>query len=137
MTKAKNLSEELLPLAQSWLRPPQVKMSGIEPKYKVQIYDPAQRAYVLPCPEDGPKKLELTLAGAAQGDKYVFVYNPAFVIKGWGSSNAQVTLNGKKLLAGQDCRIGYEKSDGASNLVVWLNRRSKEVAKITIVPVPM
>jgi hypothetical protein len=137
MTKAKNLSEELLPLAQSWLRPPQVKMSGIEPRYKVQIYDPAQRAYVLPCPEDDPKKLELTLAGAAQGDKHVFVYNPAFVIKGWGSSDAQVALNGKRLSAGQDCRIGYEKSEGASNLVVWLNRRSKKAARITIVRVPM
>lgn len=136
MTKAKNPAEELLPLAQSWVRPPQIKMNGIKPQYKVRTYDPAQRAYMLSCGDGAPEKFELTLAEAAEGDKQVFVEKPAFVIKGWGSADAEVTFNGKKLLAGLGCRIGYEKSDGASNLVIWLNRRSKEAAKITILPVP-
>ncbi len=92
---------------------------------------------MLSCGEKGARKFELTLAGAAEEDKQVFVEKPAFVIKKWGNADAKVTFNGKKLLAGQGCRIGYEKTDGASNLVVWLNRRSKEAARITIMPVPM
>jgi hypothetical protein len=135
MTKAKDPREELLPLAHSWLRPPQLQASGIEPKYKVQTYDPAQRAYVLSCGEDGPRTFELTLAEAAEGDDHVFVHNPAFVIKKWGRGDAEVTYNGKKLVAGQGCRIGHEESGGISNLVVWLNRRSKESARVTIAPI--
>jgi len=135
MTKANDPAEELLPLAQSWLQPPRLQASGIEPKYKVQIYNPAQRAYMLSCGEKGPKKFELTLAEAAKNDKRVFVHNPAFVIKRWGSGDAEVTYNGKKLVAGQGCRIGHEESGETSNLVVWLNRRSKQSARITIAPI--
>ena len=135
MTKAKEPADALLPLAKSWLRPPQLQASGIKPKYKVQTYDPAQRAYVLSCGDGGARKFELTLAEAAQEDKQVFVENPAFVIKKWGLGDAEVTYNGKKLVAGQGCRIGHEESGGTSNLVVWLNRRSKESTRITISPI--
>lgn len=135
MTKAKDPKEELLGLAQSWLRPPRVKMSGIEPKYKVQIYDPAQRAYVISCGDAGPKKFELTLGEAAEGDKQVFIENPAFVIKGWGSNGAQVTLNGKKLEVGKEYRIGHEETSEASNLIVWLNRCSRKSTGVTISPI--
>ncbi len=134
MTKAEKPADELLPLAQSWLRPPQLQGSGIKPKYKVLIYDPAQRAYILSCGDDGAKEFEFTLAEAAQGDKKVFIENPAFVIKGWGQGGAEMTFNGEKLVAGQDCRIGHEESGIASNLVVWINRRSNKSAKITIAP---
>jgi hypothetical protein len=135
MTKAEDPKEELLALAHSWLRPPQVKMEGLKPRYKVHIYDPAQRAYVLSCGDDGPKTFELTLAEAARGDKQVLVENPAIVLKNWGRADAEVTYNDKKLVPGQGYRIGYEESDGASNLVVWLNQRSREPARITIAPI--
>jgi len=134
MTKSKEPTEELVPLAQSWLRPPQLRGSGIKPKYKVLIYDPAQRAYVLSCDDDGARKFELTLAEAAKDDKQVFIENPAFVIKNWGRGGAEVTFNGEQLVAGEGCRIGHEESGGASNLVVWINRRSNKSAKITIAP---
>jgi len=135
MTRAKDSVKELLLLAKSWLRPPQVKMEGVEPKYKVHIYDPAQRAYILSCGNDGPRKFEFTLAEAAEGDKQVYIDNPAFIIKKWGKAEAAVTYNGKKLATGQGCRIGYEQSDGALNLIVWLSRKSKKYAKITIAPI--
>ena len=135
MTKAEDPKEELLALAHSWLRPPQVKMKGLKPTYKVHTYDPAQRAYVLSCGDGGPTTFELTLAEAAEGDKQVFVENPAIVLEKWGRADAEVTYNGKKLVPGQGCRIGYEESDGTSNLVVWLNQRSREPARITIAPI--
>jgi len=131
MTKAKDPEEELIPLAQSWIRPPQLKGEGLEPKYKVHIYDQTQRAYVLTCGEKGARRFELTLAEAAEGDEQVFIENPAFVIKKWGNADAEVTFNGEKLIPGKDCRIGHE----ASNLVVWLNRRTREPAGITIAPI--
>jgi hypothetical protein len=135
MTNAVDPAEELVPLAQSWLRPPQLKMPGLEPSYTVLVYDPTQRAYMLSCGEDGAKKFEFTLAEAAQGDKKVFIENPAFIIKGWGQTEAEVTFNGEKCIPGKDSRIGHEESDGSSNLVVWLNKRSTKEAKITIEPI--
>jgi hypothetical protein len=135
MTNAVDPAEELVPLAQSWLRPPQLKMPGLEPSYTVLAYDPTQRAYMLSCGQDGAKKFEFTLAEAAQGDKKVFIENPAFIIKGWGQTEAKVTFNGEKCIPGKDSRIGHEESDGSSNLVVWLNKRSTKEAKITIEPI--
>jgi hypothetical protein len=135
MTEAEDPKEELLALAHSWLRPPRVKMNGLKPSYKVHMYYPAQRAYVLSCGEAGPTRFELTLVEAAQGDKQVFVENPAIVIKKWGRADAEITYNGKKLVAGQGYRIGYEESDGASNLIVWLNQRSREPVRITVAPI--
>ena len=57
MTKAKDLVGGLVPLAYSWLRPPQVKMNGIKPTYRVHTYDAAERAYILPCGKNGAKSL--------------------------------------------------------------------------------
>jgi len=76
MTKAEDLVGELVPLANSWLRPPPVKMNGIEPPYRVHAYDAAERAYVLPCGEEGARTLELTLAAPAEEDDKVFIVNP-------------------------------------------------------------
>jgi hypothetical protein len=135
MTKEKDPKEELLGLAQSWLRPPRIKMSGIEPKYKVQIYDPAQRAYILPCPDDGPKKLELTLTGAAQGDKIVFIENPAFVIKRWGQAGVNLKIDGEPVKQGKNFRVGYEKDDKGINLVIWLKMKSDKTVRFSLWPV--
>jgi hypothetical protein len=76
MTKAKDLVGELVPLANSWLRPPQVKMNGIEPTHRVHAYDVAERAYILPCGEKGARTLELTLAASAEEDDKAFIVNP-------------------------------------------------------------
>ena len=135
MTKTENPKEELLSLANSWLRPPQVQMEGFKPRYKVHTYDPTQKAYVFTCGDGGPTKFELTLAGTDPEDKRIYIENPAIVLKKWGKTEAKVTFNGKKLRPGKGCRIGYENSDDSTNLVVWFNQQSKEAAKITIEPV--
>jgi hypothetical protein len=124
--------DKLVKLARNWQYAPRLVLEGHG--YVSKGYDITQRAYLLNCKSAGEtSSLELELQASEESP----VVNPCFVVKAWGNSNAEVTFNGKKLLAGQDCRIGYEKSDGASNLVVWLNRRSKEPARITIVPIPM
>jgi hypothetical protein len=135
MTEAKEPTEELLRLAKSWLRPPRVKMSGLEPTYKVQIYDPAQRAYVLPCPGDGSKKLEFTLTEAAEGEKDVFVENPAFVFKDWGTSGVQLKVDGNKVKQGKDFRVGYEETHTGSDLVLWIKMKTNKTVKFSISPV--
>ncbi|MHC4456892.1 MAG: hypothetical protein ACYS0I_07330 [Planctomycetota bacterium] len=135
MTKAKDPAEELLPLAHSWLRPPQLKGNGIKPRYKVQTYDPTQRAYVLSCGEEGPKRFELALAEAAEGDKQVFVENPAFVIKRWGKAGVNLKIDGEPVKQGKNFRVGYEKDDKGTNLVIWVQIQSDKTVRFSISPV--
>jgi hypothetical protein len=134
MTNAADPAEELVPLAQSWLRPPQLKMPGLEPSYTVLVYDPTQRAYVLSCGQEGAKKFEFTLAEAAEGDKHVFIENPAFVLKDWGASDVELKADGKSMKAGKEYRLGYEKTHTGSDLILWLNMRSTKKVSFEISP---
>jgi hypothetical protein len=134
MTKADDPKDELLALAQSWVRPPQLKGSGIQPMYKVQTYDPTQRAYILSCGEKGARKFELTLAEAAQGDKKVFIENPAFVFKDWGTSEVEIKADGKPLELGKDYRVGYEQTHTGSDLILWLKIKSTKKVSFDISP---
>jgi hypothetical protein len=110
-------------------------MSGLEPTYKVQIYDPAQRAYVLPCSGDGSGKLEFTLAEAAEGEKDVFVENPAFVFKDWGTSGVELKVDGKTVKQGKDFRVGYEETHTGSDLIVWIKMKTNKTVRFSISPV--
>ncbi|MHC5074597.1 MAG: hypothetical protein ACYTFE_07210 [Planctomycetota bacterium] len=134
MTNAKDPANELLPLAQSWLRPPQLKMPGLEPSYTVLVYDPTQRAYVLSCGQEGAKNFEFTLAEAAEGDKRVFIENPAFVLKDWGASDVELKVDGKSMEAGKDFRFGYEKTHTGSDLILWLIMKSDKPLSLAISP---
>ena len=135
MITAEEPMEKLIFLAHSWLRPPRLKADGIRPEYNKKIFDTVQRAYILSCGENGPKEFEIKLAEAAKGDRKVYVFNPVFLIKNWGSGDVEIFYNNNKLFRGSDYRIGYEKNRGTSNLVVWINRRSEKAVYIKITPI--
>jgi len=138
MTKAKDPVEELLPLAKSWLRPPRLEARGIEPKYKVQIYDPAQRAYIVPRQGRGPRKLEFKLdvdEDVRELGASMHIVNPAFIVKDWGRSGVELKVDGKTVKQGKDFRVGYEETHTGSDLVIWLKMKTNKTVKFSLWPV--
>jgi hypothetical protein len=139
MTNTKDLPKDLIPLAKSWLYPPQLRMNGIEPHYKVRIYDPSQRAYIVPRKDKGPRVFKFSLAEYHDPDVEtrtpVWIVNPAFVIKNWGTSEVELRANDAVLKPGRDFRIGYEETDGETDLILWLQAKSQKALHLVIKPV--
>jgi hypothetical protein len=122
--------EALIPLAKSWLYPAELKLAG--GAYSSEGYDPTQMAYVLASRNPG-RDSELRFKLAA--NKKSPVVNPAFVIKGWGESDAELEVDGKKIKRGKDFRFGHRYALKGTDLIVWLKTESTEPVQITLTPV--
>jgi|GEM_PF-298874 len=122
---------ELVPVAKSWLYPPDLKIGGAA-GFINEGYDKTQRAYVLKSGTDATAGA-LKLALAASRDNPVV--NPAFVIRNWGSSPVAVAVNGKKAEPGGGFRSGYNRTFEGTDLVVWVRAESTEPVEIVIWPV--
>jgi len=120
---------ELVPLANSWLQPPRLELASRG--YRSEGYDPAQMAYVL-VSYDPSSASEVSFK--LEADKDSPVVNPAFVIKGWGESNVELKVNGRKINRGKDFRFGHRYNDEGSDLIVWLKTESTKPVKITLSP---
>jgi len=115
----------LLPLARSWINPPAIKISGSE--FSSQGYDPDQRAYLLKREQPG-SIIEVELAGSAGSP----VFNPAFVIKGWGGNEAALKLDGDEVPRGPDFRYGFRRTLESTDLVVWIKIESTKPIKVLV-----
>jgi hypothetical protein len=139
MTNAQYPAEELLPLAKSWLHPPKLQMRGLKPQYKVRVYDPAQRAYIIRQQDRGRREVQFSLEDyESDEDKFgtpLWIVNPTFVIKDWGTMNVEVKVDGKLVKVGEDCRIGYEEIETGTDLILWFKRESRERMKFEIRPI--
>jgi hypothetical protein len=120
--------EELVPLARSWNKPPELKV--LNGKAKSNGYDKFQRAYVLES-ENGLSQLDLQLAGSKESP----IINPAFVFKGWGQKKVSVMFSKKEPKEGVDYRTGYENHLDGIDLVLWLDLESEKSETISIIPV--
>jgi hypothetical protein len=113
---------ELVPLAKSWLNAPRLKLacSGCSSVG----YDPTQMAYVVACGEPGKScKFEL------EASKDSPVINPAFVIKGWGESDVELAVDGKRIKRGKDFRFGHRYTLESTDLIVWVRTESKNLSR--------
>jgi hypothetical protein len=134
--------EGLVPLAKSWLQPAPISVSL---GYLSATYDPTQLAYVITrtgtaagVAGDGevhnvPFASELTLELAASEESPAI--NPAFVIKGWGERDAELTLNGNKVERGKNLRLGHSYGLEGTDLIVWIKTESTRPIKLTLSPV--
>jgi hypothetical protein len=115
---------ELLPLAKSWMQPPELtEATGCAS----HGYDRAQRAYVLTA--DAPR---MSFALAASDDNPI--YNPCVVIKNWGSKDrAVLKIDGAEQTFGPDCRQGLIRdTDGSYTKIVWVKREATSPVKFEI-----
>ena len=110
--------KDLIPLAASWLNPPQVvAVTGCNN----QGYDRSQRAFVIDATEN---KMSLIVKAFSESP----LVNPCFVIKNWGkNSNADISVDGKAMPAGSDVRQGIIRdTDGSWTLIVWFKLEAEK-----------
>ena len=110
---------ELIPLAKSWLSPPELELIGTG--FQSKGYDPTQRAFVILRESDRPSaKLKLLLKATSDSP----LVNPAFVLKNWGDSEPKLTFDGKAVAPGEKLRYGFVRQLEGTDLVVWLAAES-------------
>ena len=120
---------DLLPLAKSWLSPPNMQVKGAD--YHNDGYDPTQRAYVLTrTKSENPATLRLTLDGSDASP----VLDPAIVIKDWGEGGAQLKIDGKSVAWGKAFRLGHIRRLESTDLVIWIQRQSTALFNIELTP---
>jgi len=123
-------TEELIPLAWSWLEPPSLQMKGLEPAYKQKIYDQAQKAYIIPA--KGRKRLKFSLGNNAA--KNQFIKNPAFVVKNWGNEvPSKIRIDGKDLEFGKDLVVGFENRNDTTDMILWFDYKSSKKTNFEII----
>jgi hypothetical protein len=118
--------DDLTRLGRSWLNAPLIShSSGINS----HGYDKSERAYQLSSTSKNMSfSVDATPANVA--------FNPAFVIKKWGSHNpAGISINGEVQTDGADFRQGVIiDTDGTQTLIIWMNKIFTSQIEISISP---
>ena len=121
---------DLLPLAKSWLSPPELKLDG--EGYRSLGYDPTQRAYVLSRQEKSPPApLKIVLSASNTSP----LWDPAIVIRSWGDAAAQLKIDGKPVTWGKDFRVGHVDRLEGRDLVIWIQKQTSQAMRVEVTPV--
>lgn len=118
---------ELVPLAKSWLQAPTMILTS--ESYKGGQYDQSERAYLIE-KTDTDKLIPCTFMVDASPDSPLF--NPAIIIKNWGSSLSNLSVNGKKMPPGEDFRQGIRKGSLGDDLIIWIRLDKQAPVKMTL-----
>ena len=122
-------ARELVPLAESWLSPPAIDVTG--EGFRSEGYDAAERAFVLARDASAkPAALELVI----QASEAAPAVNPAIVIKNWGDGEAHIVLDGKPMRAGKDLRFGHVQRLEGTDLVVWIQTQAMKPLRVRLTP---
>jgi hypothetical protein len=113
--------EDLVPLAKSWLYPPQLKLKGGH-----AAYDAAQRAYVI---KDGGRT---GLDGTLMADKNHPAVNPAFILDDLRLDNPVVRIDGQTLAPGKDFQHGTVRELDRWKTIVWIDREFHDPSALVI-----
>ncbi len=120
---------DLLPLAKSWIDPPELKFTDSE--FSTCEYNKYQRAYVLTIDNSQSSKLKFELLANENSP----VVNPAFVIKNCTWRNLELSIDGVTMQRGQDFRFGHNNTLEGCDLVVWVKYRLAKPVQISLSPV--
>jgi hypothetical protein len=118
---------DLVPLAKSWLSPPQLQLQG--QGYRSEGYDPTQRAYVL----DVEKQVSsgtLRMVLNATGDSPLS--NAAILIRNWGDGEARMSIDGKPVARGKAFRAALVHRLDSTELLIWIEKQSTSPVQVTI-----
>ncbi len=120
---------DLAPLARSWTNPPRMKLfsAGLV----VNGYSKSQRAYIVVQQHPGSR---VTVRFQLEGSRDSPVVDPAVVIKDWGSEDATVKVDGKRVAPWLDLREGHIHRLGGTDLVLWMREVAMRTVTIRLVP---
>jgi hypothetical protein len=134
MTNAADPVKEVASLGWSWYGEPVFQMEGVKADYNEFLYDPTQKAYIVPRKGRGPIDLNFSLVDPDLSNP-LSIINPTFIVKDWDTPGVELKVDGKVIKPGKDFRIGYEQSATGKDLVLWLRMRSSKPVQFTITPV--
>lgn len=120
---------ELLPLARSWISPPQLTVTG--EGFHSEGYDPTQRAWLARKNESATGAVTLSFAASEASP----LFNPAVVIRNWGDADARLKIDGKPVARGNDARVGHLQRLDGTDLVVWIEKQADKPMRIEVSPV--
>ena len=121
--------DEILPLARSWSRAPELKV--VSGGLKSEGFDRAQRAYVLRNSEVAkPGRAEFEIAADSDSP----IHNLCLLVKGWNSENAVVSLDGRTLTKQDGLRLGVLPTLEGTDLLVWVEKKSVRPLRLVVVP---
>lgn len=115
----------LITLARSWNHPPPLQVSG---GFADRGYDRGQRAFVLARSSPSAGRLHIEFAASKDNP----VYNPALVILDWGTSDAELKIDGKAIARGPSFRVGHRHGLESSDLIVWIEHEATEPFTMTL-----
>jgi hypothetical protein len=118
-------AESLVPVARSWLRPPQLVVEGGTATGR---YDLTQRAWVITGRAPGDDGLRLRLEADADSP----VHNPAFVVENWGREDARLEIDGAPVPRGEAFRLGHIRRMNHYDLVVWLRTETTVPMEVSL-----
>ena len=123
-----------MPLAWSWVAAPRLQMDGLVPDYMKFIYDPAQKAYIVPRKGHGPTALEFALEADDDRDAPSWIINPAFIVKDWDEPGIELKVDGQPIEQGKAFRVGYEQTPTGKDLIIWLKMKTNKTVTFSIAP---
>jgi hypothetical protein len=120
-------SAALTAVAQSWLAPPTVQVTGGGCTF--EGFQADEKAYLFKAGRPGtPDGVRMTVAASPESP----LVNPAFVVKGWGRVPVTIAVAGRQVPAGPDFRHGYRKTASGADLIVWLRTTATTPVPIAI-----
>jgi hypothetical protein len=121
--------ESLAPIARAWLQAPEPEVKSGD--FSSGGYSRDERGFVLANNSPGKTQaLELDIPATEESP----IVNPAFVIKNWGESDVELSIDGSKVERGSDFRVGHYHTLEGSNLIVWLKMESMKPTKMMFAP---
>jgi len=115
----------LLPMAKAWIHPPAINIAGSS--FCSDGFNQDQRAYPFKRVQPGGN-LDVEMAGSADSP----VFNPAFVIQGWGEDEAALKMDGVDVPRGRNFRYGHRRTLDGTDLVVWIKAASEKPVRIIV-----
>jgi len=102
--------EALVPLAKSWLHPPELQLVTGE-----VVYEPAERAYVV------TELSHAELQGKLMSNPEQPAIRPAIVLSNIRLADPKVQVNGQILAHGKDFQHGMVKELEQWKTIIWIN----------------
>jgi hypothetical protein len=120
-------ADALLPLAKSWLSPPQMDIEG--DGFSGAGFDPTERAFaVVRTKPAGPARVTVTLRAA----KDTPAVNPALRVRRWDAPLPRVEIDGRPSPLGKDVRAGLVPGLEGDDLVLWIRGEWTSPVRISI-----
>ena len=124
----KNDKENLVNLAKSWLRAPEIELRTNA--YSTENYIQHERAYYFMCKDPDSK---IPLEFMINASKEHPIMNLAFIIRNL-DADIMLKINGSDVPRGKNFRYGIEHDIDENKLVVWIKLNTTKPTMIRLIP---